>query len=483
MRGPLVVVGDVLADADIEGAVTRVAPDAPVPVLDEERMVRRAGGAGLAATLAAQHGEVVLIAATGDDGAGAAVRAGLAEAGVELVDLGLHGPTPEKIRVRAAGQSLLRIDRGSAPAAFGVLPERAAALLGSAAAVLVADYGRGLAADAAVRDALEGQRRVVWDPHRRGAAPVRGVALATLNREEAGHITELGPAAGLAGAAAQAELLVRRWQARAVAVTLGADGAFVSTGDGPPLVVPGLEVTALDVCGAGDAFAAAAARALADDAVVSEAVVAAVTAAGRHVAGLPAPALSRDDSEGAGAGAAAANAATAAIGHEAAEAVLAGIRARGGTIVATGGCFDLLHAGHASLLDAARCLGDALVVCLNSGASVRRLKGPDRPLQTARDRAGLLLALRAVDAVVVFEEATPAAVLERLRPDVWVKGGDYAGGHLPESEALARWGGRTVLVPYLSGRSTSTLLTHARTTHAHTARDRTAPDRGAPRAR
>lgn len=114
-----------------------------------------------------------------------------------------------------------------------------------------------------------------------------------------------------------------------------------------------------------------------------------------------------------------------------------------------------------------------------------RRRGGDRqrPGGPPRRTAGLLLALRAVDAVVVFEEATPAAVLERLRPDVWVKGGDYAGGHLPESEALARWGGRTVLVPYLSGRSTSTLLTHARTTHAHTARDRTAPDRGAPRAR
>jgi D-beta-D-heptose 7-phosphate kinase / D-beta-D-heptose 1-phosphate adenosyltransferase len=134
------------------------------------------------------------------------------------------------------------------------------------------------------------------------------------------------------------------------------------------------------------------------------------------------------------------------------------VRAAGGTVVATGGCFDLLHAGHVATLRAARALGDCLVVCLNSDASVRRLKGPDRPLQPAADRAGVLEALECVDAVEVFDEDTPERVIDRLRPDVWAKGGDYAGVALPESRLLESWGGQAVVLPYLDGRSTTALV-------------------------
>ncbi|MFL6127819.1 MAG: D-glycero-beta-D-manno-heptose 1-phosphate adenylyltransferase, partial [Mycobacteriales bacterium] len=133
-------------------------------------------------------------------------------------------------------------------------------------------------------------------------------------------------------------------------------------------------------------------------------------------------------------------------------------RAAGGTVVATGGCFDLLHAGHVATLEAARRLGDCLVVCVNSDDSVRRLKGPSRPLVPVRDRVRVLAALGSVDAVTVFDEDTPLAVLDRIRPDVWVKGGDYTASALPETELLAGWGGQVVVVPYLEGRSTSRLV-------------------------
>jgi rfaE bifunctional protein nucleotidyltransferase chain/domain len=138
--------------------------------------------------------------------------------------------------------------------------------------------------------------------------------------------------------------------------------------------------------------------------------------------------------------------------------VVAAVRARGGTVVATGGCFDLLHAGHVRTLEAARQLGDCLVVCVNSDASVRRLKGPRRPATPAADRVRVLAALGCVDAVMVFDEDTPLAVLDRIRPDVWVKGGDYAAATLPETELLASWGAEVVIVPYLEGRSSSRLL-------------------------
>jgi D-beta-D-heptose 7-phosphate kinase / D-beta-D-heptose 1-phosphate adenosyltransferase len=141
--------------------------------------------------------------------------------------------------------------------------------------------------------------------------------------------------------------------------------------------------------------------------------------------------------------------------------VLAATRTRGGTTVATGGCFDLLHAGHVRTLEAARALGDCLVVCINDDASVRRLKGSARPLVPARDRAAVLGALTCVDAVVVFGEDTPTALLERLRPDVWAKGGDYAGAPLPEAAALERWGGRAVVLPHHAGHSTTRLIEEA----------------------
>ncbi|MGW2090306.1 D-glycero-beta-D-manno-heptose 1-phosphate adenylyltransferase [Streptomyces sp. NPDC001880] len=134
------------------------------------------------------------------------------------------------------------------------------------------------------------------------------------------------------------------------------------------------------------------------------------------------------------------------------------IRARGGTVIAAGGCFDLLHTGHLSVLDQARRLGDALIVCINSDASVRRLKGEDRPVVGETERAALLTALDCVDGVLVFDEDTPHRLLTALRPDIWVKGGDYAGRRIPEADLVESWGGKVVIVPYLDGHSTTTRI-------------------------
>jgi rfaE bifunctional protein nucleotidyltransferase chain/domain len=132
--------------------------------------------------------------------------------------------------------------------------------------------------------------------------------------------------------------------------------------------------------------------------------------------------------------------------------------------VATGGCFDLLHAGHVATLEAARRLGDCLVVLVNSDESVRRLKGPSRPMVPVADRARVLAALECVDAVLVFDEDTPADAIRSVRPHVWAKGGDYAGYDVPEAETLREWGGQAVVLPYLQGRSTTALVQTARST-------------------
>jgi D-beta-D-heptose 7-phosphate kinase / D-beta-D-heptose 1-phosphate adenosyltransferase len=446
----LVVIGDALLDRDLDGRAERLAPDAPVPVVDALEPHDRAGGAGLAATIAAAAGHAVaLVCALGDDVAGARVRALLESACVSVCDLGLPGATPEKVRVRAGGRALVRLDSGGETRACGPLNEAARAALRGADAVLVSDYGRGVAAEPTVRAALAslGATPIVWDPHPNGPDPVPGCALVTPNAAEAAAAWPGDAGAGLARHEERARALRRRWQAVHVCVTLGSRGALLVHADGPALAVPAPNVGAGDPCGAGDCFAATAAGRLAAGALPSEAVRAAVAAASAFVAAggaavWPARREQPADSD--------------------AFALATRVRGEGGTVVATGGCFDLLHAGHVCALEAARALGDCLIVCLNSDDSVRRLKGADRPVVPETDRAAVLAALRCVDAVAVFEEDDPRAVLRELRPHVWAKGGDYAVSDLPEAETLAEWGGRAVVVPYVAGRSTSRLIEVAR---------------------
>ena len=451
VMAPLVVLGDALLDRDVLGRCERLSPEAPAPVVDVRQETARPGGAGLAALLAARDGHfVVLVSAVGRDRAGEQVRALLGEAGVELVDLGLDGPTPEKIRVMADGHLLVRVDRGDGDGAAGRWPAAAEEAVASAGAVLVADYGRGLAAREEARAALSSlpaRVPVVWDPHPKGPAPVPGVRLATPNRREAALTVTEVKGSGLAADAARARVLAERWRAGAVAVTRGSDGAVLWSGDGPPLAAPAPPATG-DPCGAGDRFAVSAAGLLARGALPSEAVTRGVVDASLFIAAGGAAGVGRGG-----------NGAAPSPGPPDDPVALADrVRTEGGVVVAAGGCFDLLHAGHVRLLEAARALGDCLVVCLNSDESVRRLKGPGRPVVPAADRAEVLRGLGCVDAVVVFGEDTPAAVLERLRPHLFVKGGDYGARDLPEAEVLARWGGQAVLVPYLAGRSTSGLL-------------------------
>ncbi|MFT7838549.1 D-glycero-beta-D-manno-heptose 1-phosphate adenylyltransferase [Saccharothrix sp. BKS2] len=430
----LAVVGDCLLDVDLHGAVERVCPDAPAPVLDVAEERARPGGAGLAAALAAADGvDVTLVSAIADDADGRRLREELA--GLPTVLGRSSAPTPVKTRLRCGGHSLARVDRGGGPGAPEVTDEMLDAVL-DADFVLVSDYGRGLVRDERLRAVLT-RVPVVWDPHPRGPAPVPNARLVTPNAAEAGRFS------GHPDPADAARALRAKWDARAVVVTLGARGALLDAG-GTPVAVPAPEVPVLDPCGAGDRFAVTAAARLMAGAATDDAVADAVTSAadfllrGGASGFRPAERVPRPRAEPVS--------------------PVDRVRARGGVVVAAGGCFDLLHAGHVRTLRAARSLGDCLVVCLNSDASVRRLKGPGRPVNREHDRAEVLRALDCVDDVVVFDEDTPERVLAVLRPDVWVKGGDYSADSLPEAELVRGWGGRTVVVPYHRGRSTTEML-------------------------
>ena len=462
-RAPVVVVGDVLLDVDVDGAAHRLSPEAPVPVISGATERRRPGGAGLAALLASRlHSRVVLIAPVADDAAGAEVVA-LLSGRVEVIPVPWGGTTAVKTRLRANGHPVTRLDRGGDPGRVGRLPDAARSALASAEAVLVADYGLGCTSDRGVRAALAAAARripLVWDPHPRGAAPVAGARLVTPNESEAAAYLPDEAGTGLATAGRRAAGLATMWEAGAVALTLGSRGALLSYGAGAPSLLPAAPVRADDTCGAGDAFAAAAAVALGRGLLPREAVAQAVRYAAGFVAAGGAATVELEPAQGTAERAAAQDAAARPAGPESAdvERVLETVRASGGRVVATGGCFDLLHAGHVDMLEAARALGDLLVVCLNSDDSVRRLKGAGRPLQPQQDRARILGALRCVDAVVVFDEDTPETVLARVRPDLWVKGGDYGGADLPEAQVVTEAGGQVLTLPYLAGRSTSDLV-------------------------
>nr|WP_024127265.1 D-glycero-beta-D-manno-heptose 1-phosphate adenylyltransferase [Streptomyces sp. F8]AHE40001.1 RfaE bifunctional protein [Streptomyces sp. F8] len=445
----LVVVGDVLLDRDITGSADRLSPEAPAPVLAAARSTERPGGAGLAAVLAARTPgwQVTLICGIGQDQSGAHLRALLDDAGVEVIDLATSGTTPVKTRVRAADRTLLRFDTDAGPLPLGPLPDAARTRLAEAAAVLVCDYGRGITSHDDLRQALTaaaGDRPLVWDPHPKGTAPTPGTALAVPNTDEALHFTGHDGPRDLAGDTARAVQLLAAWPVKQVAVTRGRDGAvLVADANGHPLAVPA-RPAAGDTCGAGDQLAVTAALTLTAGRLPSHAIAAAVDAATDYVnAGGPAAPATAHTSDTTGP-----------------LELAARVRAQGGRVVGAGGCFDLLHAGHLSLLDQARRLGDVLIVCINSDTSVRRLKGADRPVVGERERATLLNALDCVDDVLVFAEDTPEKVLAELRPDIWVKGGDYAGRRIAEADLVESWGGEVVTVPFLEGHSTTTRLQH-----------------------
>lgn len=451
---PFLVVGDALLDVDVEGTAERLCPDSPAPVVDVTGRSVRPGGAGLSARLAAREGiEVVMVAGLGRDATGERLGE-LLEREVTLLPLPFSGDTPSKTRVRVSGRSLARMDTGRGGVSERAPDEQVLDALNHAGAVLVADYGRGTTRNAFLRRALErlpSDIPLVWDPHPNGAEPVARSDLVVPNLSEA---------CLFAGAEQDpvtlADTLRVRWECRAVAVTTGSAGAvLVPPREGHRSAPANPAPVGGDVCGAGDGFATSTALALAGGADLSTAVDTAVGYASHFV-------------RRGGAGSVAVR-----EGHEprmrkpAVDTTVfdmaARVRASGGTLVAAGGCFDLLHPGHVRLLERARSFGDALVVCANSDVSVRRIKGPGRPILGEADRTRLLRALEVVDAVVTFDESSPARLLGELRPDVWVKGEDHENAVVPETEVVAEHGGRTVFVPITEGHSTTRLLTTLRT--------------------
>ena len=467
----VLVVGDLMLDRYQWGTVRRISPEAPVPVLRLERETEVAGGAAnVARNLVGLGLRVCIAGITGQDPHRKRLLALLKEQGVET-DAVLSDPTrPTTTKTRLVGdhQQMLRIDAERiAPVDSGLAERLLAAIeerLSTVDAVLLSDYAKGvLIGDTCAQIIAVARARglpVLVDPKGSDFERYRGATAITPNR------AELALAAGvdsddLDALLGAAERMRERLELEQLILTLGELGVALVDATGV-YRIPAVAREVFDVSGAGDTVIAtvAAGRAAGLDPIDTAHL--ANLAAGVVVGKVGTAAIAADEL-------AAAIADEAAL-EQAAKVgdlgdVLARVRQwrdRGERIVFTNGCFDLLHVGHVTYLERARRHGHRLVVGLNTDRSVRALKGPDRPLIGEQDRARVLAALAAVDAVVLFDAETPIELIRAIRPDVLAKGADYSEDAVVGAADVKSWGGQVVLVPLVDDRSTSAIIQRMR---------------------
>jgi D-beta-D-heptose 7-phosphate kinase / D-beta-D-heptose 1-phosphate adenosyltransferase len=463
------VVGDVMLDRYVRGQVNRLSPEAPIQVLEVADEYKMPGGAAnVAMKVVGLGSHVRLVGLVGDDDAAAELRGLLAEQ--ERVADGLiadpQRSTTVKTRFIAHNQQLLRVDREKRAVAQGAAAQRIAAAAYEAAAaadaVILEDYGKGVLSREVIEAAIAGAKMrgapVVVDPNGREYRRYAGATVLTPNLREAEIAAEmtitseadLEAAAGeLVDQTAGAALAITR-ESKGISLFRKVDSQFVH------VHVPTTPVAVYDVTGAGDAVAASLAIALASGIDLEDACA---------LANLAGRAVVRQFGVG-----------TISIGHlisEASHSVeqtdkvldlaraqekVHEVRRAGGKIVFTNGCFDVLHFGHAFLLKFARAQGDFLILGLNNDESVRRQKGTDRPFVSDDQRAYMLSLYPFVDIVTLFGEDTPLALIEALRPDVLVKGGDYTPDTVVGRDLVESYGGEVVICPRIDGLSTSDLV-------------------------
>ncbi len=461
------VVGDLMLDEYVMGAVERISPEAPVPVVRVRDTEHRLGGAAnVARQVAALGASVSLAGVIGDDATGEDFLRLCAVSNIDtraVIRLA-ERRTTRKLRVLGHSQQLLRLDWEDAKPCAPQTTVRMVSKLADGPrpdAIILSDYAKGVLTPESIASviALRGDAPVVVDPKHRDFTRYRGATTITPN------LRELEAAAGLTldvedtrAIAAAARPLAQAAGLDAMVVTLGDRGMLVVPVQGQDTAVPAIQRAVYDVTGAGDTAISVLALSLAARASLLEAAQLANAAAGVSVGQIGAVAVEATSIRDA----LAARPDNKVLARDDLVARAATWRMAGKRIVFTNGCFDLLHAGHLSLLSQAAKLGDILVLAINSDASVRRLKGPERPLVPQEDRAAVLAALGFVDAVTIFDEDTPLEVLQSVRPHVLVKGGDYRLDQVVGRELMEATGGRVVLVPLTPEKSTTALVERIR---------------------
>jgi D-beta-D-heptose 7-phosphate kinase/D-beta-D-heptose 1-phosphate adenosyltransferase len=462
----LLVLGDVMLDKYIWGEVGRISPEAPVPVVRATHQSEQPGGAAnVAMNLARLGAKVSLIGFTGGDADERLLTASVQANGIDPAFVSCEGyPTITKTRIVGGRQQMLRLDSerlGARPECeHDRLLERVLEELPRCHAVVLSDYAKGVLVPALCQAVIAAARKqgvpVLVDPKTADFSRYRGATtvcpnlheLSVASREDAGNF-EAMLAAG--------ERMVGEFDLEYLTATLSERGIAVIR-PGNRFLAPAVARQVFDVSGAGDTVIAVLALCLASGLTIEPAVQLANIAAGIVVGKVGTVPVEKHELLAALAPDIALHAEDKVLTRDELVRRVAVWRANGERVVFTNGCFDLLHVGHITVLEQSRRLGDRLIVAINSDASVSCLKGPSRPVVEENARARVLAALAAVDAVVIFGEATPLEVILASKPDVIVKGGDYSEETVVGAKEVKSWGGKVVIVPIVEGHSTTRLI-------------------------
>jgi D-beta-D-heptose 7-phosphate kinase/D-beta-D-heptose 1-phosphate adenosyltransferase len=461
------VIGDLMLDEYVWGKTERISPEAPVQVVDVAREDLRLGGAGNVINNLVTLGCQVRVASVlGDDGDGRRLRGMLMEKGVvaDGVVLAPGRTTSRKTRILASNQQMLRIDRESrepiSPEQEDQLAAYVAMVADDCQVILISDYLKGVLTEGLLQRVIAlGRERgvpVVADPKGDDYRKYRGATLLTPNRKEAQTASGIAimdeASLNMAGRKLRESL-----DLDALVLTRSEEGMSLFFRDGQGMHLPTEAREVYDVSGAGDTVLAVLGVGLGGGLALEEAARLSNVAAGVVVGKVGTSTVTSEEI-------------LEVIGRQhqdtdlkikkrdALKLLLDDRRGRGKTIVFTNGCFDLLHVGHVKYLQKARQLGDLLVLGLNSDASIRRLKGPKRPLIGQEERAHILAALDCIDFVVIFDEDTPLELIAALRPHILVKGGDYTPEGVVGKEIVESYGGRVELIQFVDGRSTTNII-------------------------
>ncbi|GBD38658.1 Bifunctional protein HldE [bacterium HR37] len=466
----VIVIGDIMLDRYIRGEVKRISPEAPVPVLkvSEERLLP-GGAANVARNLKSLGASVELFGVTGEDIEGKELLELIKQKGIDTGNIIVdpERPTTTKTRLIAESQQITRVDREEVkPISDRVMDKLITAIAESFKkdkphGVIISDYGKGVIREELSQAVIQLARRngvfVAVDPKGIDFSKYRGTNAITPNQRETEEVCGF-PIKDESDLKRAMEILVKQTGADGILITRGKQGIsfYVAGNENKVKTIPSDAKEVFDVTGAGDTVVSAFTLAYLSSGSWEDSVRIANTAAGIVVGRLGAATVSPEEL----------------IEHlnnrytyqrkilkrDTLLLTASELKSVGKKIVFTNGCFDLFHTGHLHLLEEAKKLGDVLIVAINSDQSVKRLKGAQRPIFDENERAKIIAALGFVDYVVVFEEDTPFELIEELKPDIIVKGGDYTVERVVGRDIVESHGGRVHIIPLLEGVSTSSLI-------------------------
>lgn len=467
-EGPLhaLVIGDVMLDRYLLGEVNRISPEAPVPVVLIKSEQQRVGGAAnVAANLALLGIQTKMVGQLGQDNEGKALLTAMQAHGIAtdaMLTTAIR-PTIAKTRILGGHQQMLRLDQEntqalSAEEAAALLLKIDTALAQAPALVILSDYAKGLLTESVCQQVIQRCRAqgipVLVDPKGRDYSKYRGATALTPNKKETAEACDTSqqdPAL-----IDKATSLKHALQLDFLAVTRGEEGITLIDDSTHHLSATAKQV--FDVSGAGDTVIATLAAGLMHGLSALDSLSLANIAAGVVVGKVGTVPITKAELL---------DALMMAQGNEQAHKIctlnelilrVQSWKQQGFKIVFTNGCFDLLHAGHVTYLEAAKKRGDKLVLGLNTDRSVSALKGPTRPVVNENDRARVLAALEAVDAVILFDEDTPLNLINAVQPNVIAKGSDYTADQVVGGKEVVSWGGEIALIDLVAGRSTTNLI-------------------------